>query len=128
MSTLALISRRGRRKFFTQMLSKRLRKVKLADKAIKRLPKKTKQTNALKNVVRTPGTIIRTLQTVNNRKDHLAPYVVCRTNPFHGHGGSAIPDGKNSNLLLLTPLVSTTLVHPPPDRPSLFRPSMPYRP
>lgn len=82
------------------MLTKRLRKVKLSDKSIKRLPKKTKPSNALKNVVRTPGTIIRTLQTVNNHQDSLAPYVVCRTNPFHGHGGSAIPDGKNSNFVV----------------------------
>lgn len=83
------------------MLSKRLRKVKLSATAIKRLPKKNKpKSPGLQNVVRTPGTIIRTLQTKPRSQAHLPDYVMCRTNPFAAHGGSAIPDGKNSNFVV----------------------------
>lgn len=81
---------------------KQLRKLKLADQPVKRAPRKnqSKQKASLRNVVRTPGTIIRALQTTSRAPSGLPHYVMCRTNPFHGHGGSAIPDGKNSNFVV----------------------------
>lgn len=81
-----------------QMLSKRLRKVSLAPKAKKR-PQRTK-TNGLRTIVRTPGTIIKTLNARQPVPTGQSHYVVCRSNPFHGHGGAAIPDGKNSNFVV----------------------------
>lgn len=63
--------------------------------------KKPKTQPFIKHVVRTPGTIIKTLNSgQRNTSGNPGHYVVCRTNPFAGHGGSAIPDGKNSNFVV----------------------------
>lgn len=75
--------------------SNRPRRVRLA----KRNPIKLNPL-ALPNVTRTPGTIIRNLSLKTAVAKPLPHYVVCRSNPFAGHGGSAIPDGKNSNFVV----------------------------
>jgi hypothetical protein len=82
-------------KKFTPMPQKRLQP---KPKPKRRAP--NKPANGLKTVVRTPGSIIRTLQKTPKLSPNLSHYVTCRTNPFHGHGGSAIPDGKNSNFVV----------------------------
>lgn len=72
-------------------------------KRTKLQPKTRKKRNliGLHNAVRTPGTIIRHFAMAPKGKQApLSHYVQCRSDPFNGHGGSAIPDGQNSNFVV----------------------------
>lgn len=65
-----------------------------------KLKRKKRPPQALKNVTRTPGTIIRTLNSPRRPQGNVSHYALCRSNPFAGHGGSSIPDGKNTNFVV----------------------------
>jgi len=74
-------------------------------------PKSRKlQARVRKPMARTPATIINTMTKRNpNRPPSLSPYVRCRIDPFSAGGKSGIPDGSNSNFVVVDAMVSDTI-------------------
>jgi hypothetical protein len=68
------------------------------------------QVRTRKPTARTPSTIINTITKRNtNRPPTLSPYVRCRIDPFSAGGKGGIPDGSNSNFVVVDAMVSDTI-------------------
>ena len=78
----------------------------------KRKTQKPAKNGSLKNAIRTPGSIIATFSSQRPISRPLSHYVKCRTDPFRGSGAAAIPDGSNSNFMVIDSFMVDTITNP----------------
>lgn len=78
----------------------------------KRKQNKPPKNGSLKNTIRTPGSIIATFSSQRSVSRPLSHYVKCRSDPFRGSGAAAIPDGSNSNFMVVDAFMVDTITAP----------------